>query len=223
MITINGRKMGKSYNNVIKLTELFSGNHPLLSQPFHPMTIRFFVLQSHYRSPLDFSNDALIASEKAFKRLWEAYEHLKKLPIGSNEMPDDVELDAKVNNWVLQFEEFMNDDFSTPKVIANMFEIAPVINSLKDGLIKLNAIKSSTLILMKEKFTLFLEEIFGLKSIEAASNEILQPVMELLLEIRKEAKTNKDFATSDKIRNQLTAMGIAIKDEKDGNTSWNII
>jgi len=223
MITINGRKMGKSYNNVIKLTELFSGNHPLLSQPFHPMTIRFFILQSHYRSPLDFSNDALIASEKAFKRLWEAYEHLKKLPIGSNEMPDDVELDTKVNNWVLQFEEFMNDDFSTPKVIANMFEIAPVINSLKDGLIKLNAIKSSTLILMKEKFTLFIEDIFGLKSIDAASNEILQPVMELLLEIRKEAKTNKDFATSDKIRNQLTAMGIAIKDEKDGNTSWNII
>lgn len=222
MITINGRKMGKSYNNVIKLTELFSGTHPLLSQPFHPMTVRFFILQSHYRSPLDFSNDALIASEKAFKRLWEAYENLKKLATTTNEIPSDVELDEKVTQWLHQFEEFMDDDISTPKVIANMFELTPVINSLKDGIIKIDAIKSSTLQLMKERFTTFLEEIFGLKSIDGATNEVLQPVMELLLEIRKEAKSKKDFATSDKIRNQLTAMGIVIKDEKDGNTSWNI-
>ncbi len=222
MITINGRKMGKSYNNVIKLTELFSGTHPLLSQPFHPMTVRFFILQSHYRSPLDFSNDALIASEKAFKRLWEAYENLKKLVPGSNENASDKELDEKVTQWLHQFEEFMDDDISTPKVIANMFELAPVINSIKDGLIKIDAIKVSTLQLMKERFTTFLENIFGLKSIDGATNEVLQPVMELLLEIRKEAKSKKDFATSDKIRNQLTAMGIVIKDEKDGNTSWNI-
>ncbi len=222
MITINGRKMGKSYNNVIKLTELFSGNHPLLSQPFHPMTIRFFILQSHYRSTLDFSNEALMSSEKAFKRLWEAFEVLKKLSFEKNETATDSELDTKINTWLNEFEEFMDDDFGTPRVIANMFEIAPVINSLKDGLIPATAIKSETLELMKNKFADFLENIFGLKNMDESNNELLSPVMQLLLDIRKEAKSKKDFATSDKIRNQLIEMGIVIKDDKDGNTSWGV-
>ena len=173
MITINGRKMGKSYNNVIKLTELFSGNHPLLSQPFHPMTIRFFILQSHYRSTLDFSNEALMSSEKAFKRLWEAFEVLKKLSFEKNETATDSELDTKINTWLNEFEEFMDDDFGTPRVIANMFEIAPVINSLKDGLIPATAIKSETLELMKNKFADFLENIFGLKNMDESNNELL--------------------------------------------------
>jgi cysteinyl-tRNA synthetase len=116
----------------------------------------------------------------------------------------------------------MDDDFSTPKVIANMFEIAPTINAMKDGLIPSNAISTYTLQLMKDKFSLFLEQIFGLKDMNTGNNSILTPVMELLLDIRKQAKANKDFATSDKIRNQLTAMGISIKDEKDGNTSWGL-
>ena len=222
MITINGRKMGKSYNNVIKLTDLFSGNHPLLSQPFHPMTIRFFILQSHYRSTLDFSNEALMSSEKAFKRLWEAFEVLKKLSFEKNETATDSELDTKINTWLNEFEEFMDDDFGTPRVIANMFEIAPVINSLKDGLIPATAIKSETLELMKNKFADFLENIFGLKNMDESNNELLSPVMQLLLDIRKEAKSKKDFATSDKIRNQLIEMGIVIKDDKDGNTSWGV-
>ncbi|HSN60507.1 MAG TPA: cysteine--tRNA ligase, partial [Ferruginibacter sp.] len=136
MITINGKKMGKSYNNVIKLTELFSGNHPLLTQAFHPMTIRFFILQSHYRSTLDFSSEALVASEKAMKRLWEAYDNLQKLQVVSSESGVDEALDAKVNNWLDELPGFMDDDMSTPKVLANMFEMAPIINSLKDGLIK---------------------------------------------------------------------------------------
>ncbi len=222
MITINGRKMGKSYNNVIKLTELFSGSHPLLSQPFHPMTIRFFILQSHYRSPLDFSNDALLASEKAFKRLWEAFEVLKNLSSENNEIASDKELDEKINNWLNEFELFMDDDFSSPKVIANMFELSPLINSFKDGIIPIKSISHHTLHLLKEKFKFFLEDIFGLISIDSNNNQILNPVMELLLDLRKEAKLKKDFATSDKIRNQLTAMGFVIKDEKDGGTSWGI-
>jgi len=222
MITINGRKMGKSYNNVIKLTEMFSGNHELLTQAFHPMTVRFFILQSHYRSTLDFGNDALLASEKAFKRLWEAYEVLKKLSSENNDIPADKELDDKVNNWVNEFEVFMDDDFSTPKVIANMFELAPVINSLKDGIIPIQNISSNTLNKLKERFGLFLEDVFGLKNTDGKNNEVLKPVMDLLLDIRKEAKLKKDFATSDKIRNQLTAMGIVIKDEKDGGTSWGV-
>ena len=222
MITINGRKMGKSYNNVIKLTELFSGNHPLLSQAFHPMTIRFFILQSHYRSTLDFSNDALIASEKAFKRLWEAYEVLKKLSPEGRPATADTEAESKIRGWLGELESFMDDDFSTPKVLANLFEIAPLINSLKDGILPADAISSETLLNLKEQFRVYLEEIFGLSNPDGSNNERLQSVMQLLIDIRKEAKANKDFVTSDKIRNQLTAMGIMLKDEKDGTTSWGL-
>ena len=222
MITINGRKMGKSYNNVIKLTEMFSGNHPLLSQAFHPMTVRFFILQSHYRSTLDFSSEALSASEKALKRLWDAYEVLKNLPVSNNSTPTDAELDSKINNWLNEFEVFMDDDFGSPRIIANMFEIAPIINSLKDGLISFDAISASTLQKLKDSFHVFLEDVFGLMNINDQNNELLNPIMQLLLDIRKEAKANKDFATSDKIRNQLTQLGILIKDDKEGNTTWGV-
>ncbi len=222
MITINGKKMGKSYNNVIKLTELFSGNHPLLTQPFHPMVIRFFILQSHYRSPLDFGNDALVASEKALKRLWEAFETLKKLPAAGKLEPTDKELDEKVLKMLHEFEEFMDDDFSTAKVLANMFELTAVINSIKDGHLAATALAFSTIQLMQKQFTIYLEEIFGLKNTTAGNNNILQGVMNLLIDIRKEAKLKKDYATSDKIRNQLTTLGIAVKDEKDGTVSWDL-
>ncbi len=151
MITINGRKMGKSYNNQIRLTEMFSGEHPLLSQPFHPMTIRFFILQSHYRSTLDFSSEALVASEKALKRLWEAYEALQSLPDAGFTSDTDAELEEKVRQWISEFEIFMDDDFSTPKVIANMFELAPIINSLKDGLLPAGHLSASTIQLMKNR------------------------------------------------------------------------
>ena len=221
MITINGRKMGKSYNNVIKLTELFSGNHPLLTQAFHPMTVRFFILQSHYRSTLDFSSTALEAAEKALKRLWEAYEILQKLQ-STNKEAKDKELDEKIIKLIGEFDEFMDDDFNTAKVLANMFELAPVINSIKDKLIAADAISSSTLTLLQEKFKLYFEDILGLTKPSAANNDKLNGVLQLLVDIRKEAKTKKDYATSDKIRNQLTSLGIEIKDEKDGNVSWTI-
>lgn len=222
MITINGKKMGKSYNNVIKLTELFSGDHPLLTQAFHPMVIRFFILQSHYRSPLDFGSDALVASEKALKRLWEAYEALKKLEAGSGKQGTDAALDAKVIKLVNEFEEFMDDDLSSAKVLANMFDLAPVINSLKDGLIAADAIAASTLQLLKDGFKKYLEDIFGLLPMQENNNGALAGVMELLIEIRKEAKTKKDFVTSDKIRNQLSTLGINLKDEKGGAMSWSV-
>ncbi|RYY70303.1 MAG: cysteine--tRNA ligase [Chitinophagaceae bacterium] len=223
MITINGRKMGKSYNNVIKLTELFSGDHPLLSQPFHPMTVRFFILQSHYRSTLDFSNDALAASERAFKRLWEAYEILQKLEPADNSAESiDEELEGRLINWVQEFASFMDDDMSTPKILANMFEIAPIINSMKDGLIKTSSISGATLQLMKEQFKIYLEDVMGLQAVTVANSESFNAAMQLLIDIRKEAKTRKDFATSDKIRNQLAAAGILIKDEKGGDMSWSV-
>jgi cysteinyl-tRNA synthetase len=222
MITINGRKMGKSYNNVIKLSELFTGTHPILEQAYHPMTIRFFILQTHYRSTLDFSNEALQASEKGLKRLWEAYENLNKLKVdGEQTTATDLELDNKVRNLLNEFDEFICDDFSTAKVLANMFELAPIINSIKDKHIAADAISADTVRLMQSKFKIYLEDIFGLTSMEVASDGKLDGVMQLLMDIRKEAKSKKDYATSDKIRNQLQQLGIIIKDEKDGSMSWS--
>jgi cysteinyl-tRNA synthetase len=201
---------------------MFSGNHPLLTQAFHPMVVRFFILQSHYRSPLDFSSTALEASEKALKRLWEAYEVLQKLQVvNNNGLAADKELDEKVIKLVNEFEEFMDDDLSTAKVLANMFELAPVINSIKDGLIKADAISFTSILKLQQAFQIYLEDILGLKSTAVNSNGALGGVMELLIDIRKEAKSKKDFATSDKIRNQLTALGINLKDEKGGEMSWS--
>ena len=224
MITINGRKMGKSYNNVIKLTELFSGDHPMLEKAYHPMTIRFFILQTHYRSTLDFSNEALLASEKGLKRLWDAYENLSKLaPKDENDkQPVDAELESKVNRLLSEFETFMNDDFSTAKVLANIFELVPVINSLKDKMIPMSALTPDTIELMRTKLKTWIEDILGLQPVSSADNEKLQGVMQLLIDIRKEARNKKDFATSDKIRNQLSRLGIALKDEKGGEMSWSV-
>ncbi len=223
MITINGRKMGKSYNNVIKLTELFSGEHPLLEKAYHPMVIRFFILQTHYRSTLDFSNEALIAAERGLRRLWEGYENLLALqPAGLTDQPGDTELDNRVRKLVGEFDEFMNDDFSTARVLANMFELLPVINSIKDGIIPATALSGEAFDLLKKQFQVYINDILGLKDITEADSEKLKGVMELLIEIRKEARSRKDFVTSDKIRNQLAQLGIILKDEKGGGMSWSI-
>ena len=220
MITINGKKMGKSYNNVIKLSEMFAGTHPILEQAYHPMTIRFFILQSHYRSPIDFSNEALQASEKAFKRLWEAYENLKKLATG-NWAASDAVLDAKINQQIAEFTEFIEDDFSTAKVLANMFEITATINAIKNKQLNATAISAATTELLKQQFELFVEQIFGLKAEVASNNKQIDGVLQLLINIRKEAKTKKDFVTSDLIRNELVQLGIQLKDEKDGTVSYS--
>ncbi|MGB5006355.1 MAG: DALR domain-containing protein, partial [Ferruginibacter sp.] len=221
MLTVNGTRMSKSLGNGFLPEELFTGNHPLLEKAYAPMTVRFFMLQTHYRSTLDFSNEALQASEKGLKRLWDAYEVLKQLPVGNRQLATDTELDTKVNKLINEFDEFMNDDFNTAKVLGSMFELVPVINSIKDGLIGADAISSATLTLLQQKFKVYLEDVFGLQN-SAANNEILNGVMDLVIEIRKEAKAKRDFATSDKIRNQLAAVGINLKDEKGGEMSWDI-
>ncbi len=223
MITINGRKMGKSYNNVIKLSELFSGNHHELTQAYTPMTVRFFILQSQYRGTLDFSNEALQASEKALRRLMEAYEWIKAQNFVSSNTARDTALDTQVNTWLKELTEFMEDDFNTAKVVANLFEIIPTINSLKDKHIAIDALSGATWILAQEQLTLFIENILGLKVDKGANRQQLNSVIQLLIEIRKDAKARKDFATSDKIRNQLTAMGIQLKDEKDGEMSYTFV
>lgn len=230
MITLNGKKMGKSYNNQIRLTEMFTGTHPLLQQAYSPMTIRFFILQTHYRSTLDFSNEALQAAEKGLKRLWEAYELLKKIAAeqtaldpGGSASPataGDPALDDKVRKLLAELDEFMDDDFNTAKVLANVFELVPVINSLKGGQIRRDALSLATLQMMSKYFTDYLENILGLKGESAGDDQKLTGVMELLIDIRKDARSRKDYATSDKIRNQLLGLGIVLKDEKDGGVSF---
>jgi cysteinyl-tRNA synthetase len=232
MITINGRKMGKSYNNVIKLTELFSGDHPMLEKGFSPMTVRFFILQTHYRSTLDFSSEALVAAEKGLKRLMEAYEWVKQFTINSSKFKDPIakkteneeeEIDDKVVRLLNEFEEFINDDFGTARVLANMFEIVPVINSIKDKNIPVDTLTEGTYELLKTKMKTYVEDILGLKSETAAEAEKLKGVMQVLIDLRKDARARKDWVTSDKIRNQLTELGISLKDEKDGDISWTVL
>ena len=221
MITINGKKMGKSYNNVIKLSELFSGNHPLLEQAYHPMVVRFYILQTHYRSTLDFSNEALQAAEKALKRLWEAYEVMKELRNESNEAPEE-ELNQNITRLCEECSDFMNDDLNTAKVIANLFELVPVINSIKGGQISISEVSNGTMGLMKQTFKTYLEDILGLQPLQAEQSDKLDKVLELLIEMRKEARIRKDFATSDQIRNKLAEAGVMLKDEKDGSVSYTI-
>lgn len=221
MITINGKKMGKSYNNVIKLTELFSGNHPILEQAYHPMVVRFYILQTHYRSTLDFSNEALQASEKALKRLWEAYEVLKSLT-SNIETANDKELDTQVRTFIAELDDFMNDDLNTAKVIANLFELAPIINSIKGGQISNEALSSDTLAILKTTFKTYLEDILGLQGLQAQQSNTLDKVLSLLIEMRKDARTRKDWATSDQIRIKLAEAGVLLKDGKDGSVSYTI-
>jgi cysteinyl-tRNA synthetase len=229
MITINGRKMGKSYNNQIKLGEMFNGNHPMLEQAYHPMTIRFFILQTHYRSPLDFGNEALQAAEKGLKRLWEAYDNLKKMgkvdsqhPAIDKQVATDAELDAKCRKLLNELDEFIEDDFNTAKVLANLFELVPVINGLKDKHLAADAISEETLQLMNEKLKVFIEDILGLKDVIPANSYQIDGIMNLLIDLRKQAKQEKNYVMSDAIRKRLQSLGIQLKDEKDGSMSYTL-
>jgi cysteinyl-tRNA synthetase len=221
MITINGKKMGKSYNNVIKLSELFSGDHPILEQSYTPMTVRFFILQTHYRSTLDFGNEALQAAEKGMKRLWEAYELLLQMKHDPAKQVDE-ETQKQLLSLSSEFDEFMNDDFNTAKVLANMFTMASLINSFKSGALEKLTLSAGAIETLQQRMKQYLEDIFGLQSEKAGDNDKLDGVLKLIIDIRKEARSKKDFMTSDKIRNSLQEMGIVLKDEKDGSVSWSL-
>lgn len=222
MITINGKKMGKSYNNVIKLSELFTGNHPALTQAYGPMVIRFFILQTHYRSTLDFSNDALIAASRGLKRLWETMGNLEEITT-THGAGTDEQLEKKVQALLDGMDEHMNDDFNTAKVLANIFELVPVINGIKDKHIAANALSGKTIEALKQKLHVWLIDIFGLKQEDESSDGKLDGVLQLLINIRKDARGRKDFMTSDKIRNELQQLGIQLKDEKDGSISYSFL
>jgi cysteinyl-tRNA synthetase len=213
MITINGQKMGKSLGNFITLEEFFTGNHPLLTQAFSPMTVRFFILQAQYRSTVDFSCEALQASEKGLNRLMEAYTRLQKLSASASSSLETSGLRAKC-------EEAMCDDLNTPMVIAHLFDALKAINLVADGKA---TISTPDLKELTSVFKTFVEDILGLNTETETSggNEAYKKAIDLLLNMRLEAKQNKDWATSDKIRNELTAFGFEIKDTKDG-FEWKI-
>ncbi len=208
MLTVNGTRMSKSAGNGFLPGELFTGDHPLLERGFSPMTVKFFMLQAHYRSTLDFSNEALDASEKGFRRLMNALSLLDKL---SPSADSDFQIDPIRNNCV----KAMNDDFNSPVVIAELFEVTRIINTVYDGKGKISATELDKL---KKLMNDFVFDILGLKD-EDSSNIELNSVLEMVIDIRKAAKENKDYATSDKIRLGLQSMGIQLKDSKDG-TTW---
>ena len=213
MITINGTKMRKSLGNFITLNEFFTGSHSALTQAYAPMTIRFFILQAHYRSTVDFSNEALQASEKGLSRLMEAVDNLERItPADSS----STEAAATVQGLRTKCYEAMNDDLNSPIVISHLFDATKTINSALAGKETLSA---SDLNELRETFHLFLFDLLGMKQTEVAQNDNLdsyQKAIDLLLTLRCEAKQNKDWGTADKIRNDLTALGFEIKDTKDG-------
>lgn len=215
MLTVGGQKMGKSLGNFITLEEFFTGSHKLLTQAYSPMTIRFFILQAHYRSTVDFSNEALQAAEKGLSRLLEAYSKIEKLTASPSSSADVKGIRAKCY-------DAMNDDLNSAVVISHLFEAATVINSVSDGKVTLVETDIEEL---KAIFDLFLFDILGIKDDSKGGNsesyEAYAKAIDLLLEIRAKAKANKDWTTSDQIRDELTKIGFDIKDGKDG-AEWRL-
>ncbi|MDE6118521.1 MAG: cysteine--tRNA ligase, partial [Muribaculaceae bacterium] len=213
MITIDGKKMGKSYGNFITLQQFFAGDHPLLDQAYSPMTIRFFILMAQYRSTLDFSNDALKGAEKAMKRMLEGWKRLQELK------PSDAST-IDVSGYAGKMREAMDDDLNTPIVLAHLFDVCRLINQVNDG----NATATSAdIATMKELFQTYLFDILGIiPEGEAGANmRPYEEAVDLLLQIRSEAKARKDWATSDLIRNRLSEIGFSVKDTKDG-FEWSL-
>jgi cysteinyl-tRNA synthetase len=213
MITINGQKMGRSLGNFITLDELFSGNHTLLKQAFDPMTVRFFILQAHYRSTLDFSNEALAASEKGLQRMFAAIALLDKLEASANGVVNAVELENKCTAAML-------DDMNTPLIISALFDGARTINSLHEKRI---AIDQENLELLKKVYHTFIFRVLGLHPFNSkdSGDTLTAELVDYILTLRLEAKARKDFETSDQIRDTLQQMGITVKDRKDGY-DWEI-
>ena len=215
MITIEGKKMGKSYNNFITLEQFFTGDHPLLKQAYSPMVIRFFILQAHYRGTVDFSNEALQASEKALNRLLDAYRRLEKLK-------PEASSSVTLPDFEKQCYEALDDDLNTPQVIATLFEAAKIINSASAGEVSLDEAQIDNL---RNLFNTFLIELLGINVKEGSENEgsskPFEGAVELLLKIRKQAKDAKDWTTSDQIRDELAKLGFVIKDTKNG-VEWKL-
>jgi cysteinyl-tRNA synthetase len=212
MITINGQKMGKSLGNFITLEELFTGSHELLEQAYEPMTIRFFILQAHYRSTLDFSNHALLSAEKAYQRLLEAIKRLDSITAIEKKMTDDDRIKPLLNAAM----EALLDDFNTPVAIAQMFEASKIINLANDGKTQLNTSEMASLdVLFRKVFT----DVLGLKNNEQEntdSGNMTDQLMDVILHLRSRIKEEKNYPLADYIRNELDQIGVVVKDTRDG-------
>ena len=210
MLTLNGKKMAKSTGNNILPNEIFSGNNFKLSKAFSPTVTKFFMYQANYRSILDFSNEALMASEKGFNKMMEAYKMLSEISLS-----DECNFDA--SKWKQSCYDAMNDDFNSPVLIAQLFEAVKIINSAKEGNINLN---QNAIAMLQDTMHTFIFDVLGLQDnlISNATDNKLDGAVNILIELRNQARTNKDFATSDLIRDQLKAAGINLKDGKDGTS-----
>ena len=213
MITINGKKMGKSLGNFITLDELFSGTHKLLEQPYSPMTIRFFILQAHYRSTLDFSNEALQGAEKGLRRLLQAAKDVKSLQASAQTSAGAADILSRI-------EESLLDDLNTPMALSAMFDAVKMVNSAKDKSVNLS---QEDIDILKSIFSDILEGVLGIvpEQSDSAATKVIDGLMQMIIDIRKDAKARKDWAESDKIRDALKAAGIQIKDTKDG-AEWTM-
>jgi cysteinyl-tRNA synthetase len=221
MLTINGQKMGKSYNNFITLEQFFTGQHPLLEKAYSPMTIRFFILSAHYRGTVDFSNEALLAAEKGLEKLQNAIADLQRIAVSPQ---CDPETEKVVKTLRQRCYDAMNDDLATPQLISILFEASTVVNKLTDhkATICADCLKE-----LSEVMHLFAEDILGLTTAKdmgngaAAREEAFGHVVDMVLALRAKAKAAKDWATSDQIRDELAAAGFEVKDTKDGVT-WKL-
>ena len=219
MITINGQKMGKSLGNFITLNEFFSGKHKSLDQAYSPMTIRFFIISAHYRSTVDFSNDALKAAQKGYEKLMNGIEDLKKIQTSTE---SDANTKMFVNSLRKKCYDAMNDDLMTPAVISLLFEACHVINLLIDHKAQISLSDSKEL---TEVMNIFAFDILGLRNERSINNEAREEafgkVVDMVLELRAKAKAEKNWAVSDQIRNALSEAGFQVKDTKDG-VSWKL-
>jgi cysteinyl-tRNA synthetase len=220
MVTIDGAKMSKSAGNFITLEQLFKGDHELLEKPFNPMVARFLMLQSHYRSKIDFSNEALVAAEKGYQRLLNGVDLLNNMEAPA--LKQGGELDDDINSICDRCHETMSDDFNTAQTLAALFDLVTKVNALHNGQIEKDVISQSAFERMKRTMDEFVFEILGLKADITAGDGKTEDLVNLLIEIRAEARQRKDFATSDKIRDDLQKIGIQLKDDKSGETTFVI-
>jgi cysteinyl-tRNA synthetase len=219
MITVNGKKMGKSLGNFITLNEFFTGNHPSLDQAYSPMTIRFFMLQAHYRSTLDFSNDALKSAEKAYKRIVNGLRALNELETPSGNA-GKAEVNERIESACKLAYSAMNDDLNSAVALAALFELLKIINSIRGGQIAADDLSGQAFLNMKQTYQTFVTDIFGLLEEKGKSPAMLDHLMNVILDGYADAKLRKDYARIDQIRLQVKEEGIVIKDSKTG-ISWD--
>ena len=219
MLLMNGRKMSKSDGNTITPQQLFTGDSPHITKAYSPMVIRFFMLQSHYSSTNDLTDDGLLAAEKGYKRIMEAAKTVQSLSADG-----DGSLDQEIEQSLDQFRAEMSDDFNTPRAIASLFDLVTKINSLKEGHLDLGKVSKTCLERLQKDFPAYLSDVLGLQAEDGGSgggNGALEHAMQLILELRQDARSEKNWAVADKIRDALAAASITVKDGKEGST-WTV-